>query len=70
MSRVLSIGRRVRPPPVLIPSRPGCSATQRRVLDVDAHRASGALDLEHGGLDAVRIEVGHLDLGDLADLVA
>ena len=38
--------------------------------DLDAHAAGGALDLAGRGLDVVGVEVGHLDLGDLADLVA
>src|SRR5690349_13662790 len=36
---------------------------------LDAHRARGALDDLHAGLDVVDVEVGQLDLRDLADLV-
>src|SRR4051794_32855648 len=35
----------------------------------DTHRAGGALDDLHGGVDVVGVEVGHLGGGDLADLV-
>ena len=38
--------------------------------DLDAHAPGGSLDDLHAGLDVVRVEVGHLLLGDLADLVA
>src|SRR6266550_4106023 len=37
--------------------------------DVDTHAASFPFDLAGGGLDVVGVEVGHLDCGDLADLV-
>src|SRR5690606_33191935 len=35
-----------------------------------AHRAGRALDLLHRALDVDGVEVRHLDLGDLADLIA
>ena len=38
------------------------------VDDLQAHRARGAGDHRHGRLDRVAVQVGHLDLGDLADL--
>src|SRR4051794_712039 len=38
-------------------------------LGVDTHRAGRALHDLHGGLDVVGVEVGHLGLRDLADLV-
>src|SRR5690349_19392004 len=38
--------------------------------DLDAHAPGGPLDLLHRGVDVVRVEVGHLRLRDLADLVA
>src|SRR5215218_8114048 len=38
-------------------------------LGVDAHLTSGAGDDLHRGVDVVGVEVGHLGLGDLADLV-
>src|SRR3954453_1111864 len=38
-------------------------------LGGDTHRAGGALDDLHRGLDVVGVEVGHLGRGDLADLV-
>jgi hypothetical protein len=37
---------------------------------VHAHRARGALDHGHGGFNGVAVEIDHLLLGDLADLVA
>jgi hypothetical protein len=37
---------------------------------LNSHRASGAFDLLHGGVDVVGVEVGHLGLGDLANLLA
>src|SRR5690606_37774835 len=40
----------------------------RSALDGYAHRAGGALDDLHRRLDVVGVEVGHLDLGDLAHL--
>src|SRR5215213_8704171 len=42
---------------------------QRSALDGDAHRARGTGDDLRGGLDVVRVEVLHLGLRDLADLV-
>jgi hypothetical protein len=41
----------------------------RSPIDVDAHRARGAGDDLRGGVEVVGVEVGHLALGDLADLV-
>ena len=38
--------------------------------DLDAHAAGRALDDLHRGVDVVGVEVGHLGLGDRADLVA
>src|SRR6478735_4732132 len=35
-----------------------------------AHRTGGALDHGHGRLNAVAVQIGHLLLGDLADLGA
>src|SRR5215207_2608771 len=57
-----------------VPTSP-CAGWRRRepecwLDDLDAHRAGSALDLLHRSLDVVRVEVGHLRLGDLADLVA
>src|SRR3954454_22937432 len=37
--------------------------------DFDAHRPSGATDLLLGSVHVVRIQVRHLDLGDLFDVV-
>src|SRR4051794_667269 len=37
---------------------------------LDALATGGALAAVHAGLDVVDVAVGHLDLGDLADLVA
>ena len=37
--------------------------------DLDAHAAGGSFDLPHGGLDIVRVQVGQLLRGDLAELV-
>src|SRR6188768_3827402 len=63
-----------RPPPFGGLSRPGvrpASAGGCWLLadDLDAHAPGGALDLAHRALDVVGVEVGHLDAGDLADLV-
>src|SRR5690349_4686009 len=38
--------------------------------DLDAHRPCGALDHPGCGLEIVGWQVGHLDVGDVADLVA
>src|SRR5436309_1800664 len=38
--------------------------------DLDAHAARGAFDHPHRGLDRIRVEVVHLDLGDRAHLRA
>ena len=48
-------------------SRPGVrDRTLPPLVDVvDAHRAGGAVDDLHRGLDVVGVEVGHLGLGDL-----
>ena len=55
----------------------GCDAPRWRARagcwlagDLDAHRAGGALDDARRGLEVDGVEVGHLDLGDLADLGA
>src|SRR5690606_37224951 len=47
-------------------SDPVCNGVLR---DGDAHRAGGTADLLLGGLEVVGVEVGHLDLGDLFDLI-
>src|SRR4051795_12654989 len=63
----------MRPPPsdVRVATGVGRGTWPDRRLadDLDAHRAGRALDLGGGGLDVVGVEVGHLDRGDLADLV-
>ena len=40
----------------------------RSVADDDAHGAAGTFDHADGGLDIRAVEVGHLLLGDLADI--
>ena len=47
---------------------PGGRPEGTAVRDGHAHRAGGALDDEHGVLDVVGVEVGHLGLGDLTHL--
>src|SRR5919112_4417156 len=47
-----------------------CGRCRWSALDRDAHRARGALDDLHGVVHVVRVEVDHLALGDLTDLVA
>src|SRR6185369_15376709 len=50
--------------------RPASGGTWLLADDLDAHAPGGALDLAHRALDVVGVEVGHLDPGDLADLVS
>ena len=56
-------------PPLELISRKRCRC-EGSALDRHTHRASGALNDLHRGLDAVGVEVGHLGVGDLANLVA
>src|ERR1035437_9431078 len=44
------------------------TALTGRLLDFYTHRAGGALDHPHGSLFLGRVEVSHLELGDMADL--
>src|SRR3546814_9216075 len=53
-----------RPGEVLPVQTVGCDL----LLDLDAHAAGSAGDLELGGVEVVGVQVGHLDLGDLLDL--
>src|SRR4051812_25353796 len=46
----------------------GCSRSAWSGFDGDAHRPGGAGDDLLGGVEVVGVEVGHLALGDLADL--
>src|SRR5262245_2471540 len=62
MSRFLSGGRRSG-----LPSDAGCAIGLAD--DFDAHAPGGALDDLRGRLEVIRVQVGHLDLGDLADLL-
>ena len=40
-----------------------------RGLDANTHGTGGASNDLHGGLNVVSVEVGHLDLGDFAELI-
>src|SRR5919112_1604449 len=49
---------------------PSFTAIMPSLCHFHAHRARGALDHGHGGFNGVAVEIDHLLLGDLADLVA
>src|SRR5215211_2641641 len=49
---------------------PSLTAIMPSLRHFHAHRARGALDHGHGGFNGVAVEIDHLLLGDLADLVA
>src|SRR3712207_2914617 len=55
---------------LLTPRKLGASLGTRPLLDGDAHRPGGAGDDLLRLVERVGVEVGHLGLGDLADLVA